>query len=432
MAAVTYVQAVGKKRHIAVGLEWVSPPGLRVLSRERRTIARSRHASHTVELRPQNTRPLIGVAFGLARSVKAVSAAALLSTHVPTGAAAFIWAIEGNAAFVAVRDGAPLVGFDLVVSHEGARAKLAELAELVGGFGSFRVFANFPVGVEAEALPLHELFREAEAWPKAGRLQPATLPTRAILGSIAVIGMAFAAVRGFELYQAHLAEKARAAQRAPEQVDPNVAYRAAVPAALAAAGLRADHIDSMLEPARKIPLTNAGWWMERVTCQPTICSTTWTINGGTFDTFSKSPLPDLQNIQMQGDFKTILADVPVHIGSGTGLQEAELLSAEELRLRVGSMIQLLSGSGIDQIKTLGLNLTLNEPAVLALPPGVAESQLRHPVRVGSWTMQGKLFMATFPASFPPGFSVTSLTATVPKNQAEDATITIAGNYYVKG
>ncbi len=418
------------KRRIAVGLRWMTLPSMTDPKRERSAMAKAQRASHTVLYRHAQQRPVIGIASGLPRQTKAFAAASLFANFASEGSAVLVWDLgDGLVALVGVRDGVPVVDFDLVLTHEGARRRLVDFARLVGD--TPRVYGNVVLDAPPTPMTLEALLGQAEV-VKAAKLAPATLPVGLIVAALATVATVGVGKYAFDAYQARQAALAAASRPKQERIDPNIAYRAALPAALAGAGLRAEHVADLMTAARSLPLAHQGWWLSVVTCQPAQCMSTWTINGGTFDSFAAAPLTDGRNVQMQSDFKTVLQDFPnASDSTHQGVKEDTLLSREAFQQRVGTMVQRLSPNGPGAQASLGFELTLGAPAILALPQGAAEADIRNPVRFGTWQMRGKLWMAAFPAEFPPGFVVKGVTINVPTNDAAAATITIEGTYFVK-
>jgi len=428
MAMIMRLVAVDGGRNVAFGLEWLTPPGEKPIVKERRAMAREAKASHTVLLRVDQDRPVVGVARGLPRRANAYSAASLFS--MKKACAVLVWDLgQRRVAIVGVRNGLPVVGFDTIVPVEEVSTKLGDFARLTQL--DLKAFGNIQIsGFDIEKANLEDMLAPIGA-SKVARLVPATLPKGLIIGVLIAGATVVAASYGLDYYRSYQAD-AEAKRRAAAHIDVNIAYRTVLPKVLANAGLRAEHISDMLYTFRSLPLTHKGWWLHKVVCQQSLCTVTWDINGGTFDTFAEESIPHALSTRNQPNFKNIIQDFPVSINPGSrGIDAKSLLPQTTFETRVGTMVQLLTGSWKSGQPLIPVTLTLGSPAILALPAGATENQIQNPIRVGTWAMQGKLWMVKFPASFPAGFTVESLSIEVPPNDPESATATIEGKYYVK-
>ncbi|PVX85832.1 type 4b pilus protein PilO2 [Paraburkholderia unamae] len=429
MAERTTLLRVDRRRRLAFGIEWLSPRGVVDMKRERRMEVKARRPSHVIVLRNGGTsRPLFGFGYGVPRGRSTYAAAALLGQYVPQGVAVLLWDLgSGRAALAAARDGVPVVGFDLIATHETVRLRLQELREQLGEHTRVRVLGRGTFIESVETLSAEQLLGGRDAG--RARLAPASLPRGLIVSALTLLVLAGAGAYAWSAYTDYLA--AQQARERAKHVDPNVAYARVLPGLLSGAGLRAERVTAMTDFARAIPVSTAGWWLTSVDCDSGSCRAGWSINGGTYDSFAATPVSGAQAVQFGQDFKSVTAMFPVTIpAQATGLTLPGLLTRQAFMQRIGTFQQLLNRGTTDKNALTRVTLTVGAPTVVGLPAGVREEQIRTPVRSGTWQMQGSAWMVRFPERFPPGFTVDHVHINIPQNNPEEAVIVIEGNYYV--
>lgn len=423
MSLQTRLVVIDRRNMLVFGMEWMIPPMLRPLSKERSALASDHKASHALVL-PQGSnkeRPMLGFAYGLPRRVRGYSAAVLLGLFVPVGAAALVQSMgQGRVGVVVTNDGRPVVEADGVMSLDSARVLLDSMCQMLGQ--PISVFGDVAIIEGVTEIALGDLLKLPHA-TKLAKLLPAKKPIALIVGSVVVLALAVAGYQALLIWKERQAQEERERILKQQPVDPNVLYRKNLPANLLTAGTRVEALPLLKATYGKVPDYYRGWRLDTLTCQPGTCSTTWKIDAGTYEDFTNHPFAGANNIQYSPDFKSISFSLPADQAvKSQGVTEESLLDTRTFLLKVGSIVQKLSRKDI--------TLKIDEAKVYGLPPGAAEAAIRNPIKVGTWTYASSLANQQLPTSFPPGFTIDSVEIML-TTELDKATVKIQGKYYVK-
>lgn len=425
---IAHLYEADRHHKLAFGVEWYVLPGARDIRKECRALIKDAKASHIVKLKIGNERPLIGLGRGLPLHGKSFSAASLFARHVPEGAALYLVEIgRERVGVVGTRDGRPVIGFDVVVSHLALAALIARFREVVGG--KAQLYGDTKLHAGVTALDPAELLTTGEA-KKNARLSRARIPVSLIVVGVAVVGLTVAGGVGYQQWKKNkqAEERARRAQvNAQQPVDPNVVYRQTLPTLLETAGNRLDALPVIFNTIRAMPVNYRNWKAESIECEvaTVTCKTKWKTEIGTIADLAAHPMAGAKNVAFSDDFNSVTFDLPLlPLPKETlGVREAELLAAPQFRIEIGTAIQKAS--------RLGLGASAPAPAILGLPAGANEGQIRNPIRFGTWNFEGKLHVALYPMEFPKGMTVDKVAVTV-TGSLDTTKIRIEGKYYVRG
>jgi hypothetical protein len=427
---------------IAFGMLWTVLPGADRAGAEVRKLASDFRASGYVSLPVEGGRPKIGLlteaAFlekGASRTA-ACSAAGLLSLAFRGQLKNAVFGIQltkGKAAFIGFVDGYPLIGFDKVVSIEALDDMTAvylkelstEQASTVEFFGTAELFAGRIVSPFEK-----EWFGRA---PKkvlsAARMRRAK--SRVLLWGMVGLGVVLIGF-GSDAYDTYQKEAAKKVVRLP--VDINALYSKSAQAYLANVGVPASFVaGEIIQRMSNLPIFHEGWRMQGGSCktgkQSVSCTVSWlNTDGGTFLSFSKSPLPGIPVYRTE--YKeglnglATLFDFPISAAHGVTLDR--VMSTEWFSINYGTTAQIL--------KNAGLNPLFGKTTIVALPPSpagtppITEASVKEPIREGNWTLSGDWMFYSSLTTLPGNMTLESVELGV---SGETISMNVTGKYYVK-
>jgi hypothetical protein len=430
-----YVMASGA-HSLAFGLLWDRVAGAK-LSRSAISNAAKKYAASTyVALPAVDNKRVIGLLADSATVEKeasrkgAVSAAALLATAYP-GIANAVFGVAlpgGKVAFMGFRSGAPLIGFDRIVSREVLDELTAdflkEFDEISAPSVQFYGAADIFVGRTVNDFDVEWFDTLPKRTVSAARLCRAKAPTALLIAIVAAAGLAYGATEWYADYQRASLKKA-----VPVAVDPQVLYEKSATEYLATAVAGQITAAPMTDKINRLPLYHQGWRLEKASCTPDTCTLSWTnSDGGTYQSFASSPLPGVPVYQtaykegmtgLETTF-TVKNDAP------KGFRMAELPKQDQFVLFFGSKAQEMKGAG--------LAITLVKGAVVAMPtapagaPPITEAELKEKVVEGTWSMTGDWTFYQALASLPGNMTVEKVEVSV---SGDSMAMSVMGKYYVK-
>lgn len=430
-----YVAAAGA-HSLAFGLLWDRVAGAKLSPRAISNAAKKYAASSYVALPAVDNKRAIGLLADSATVEKgasrkgAVSAAALLATAYP-GIANAVFGVAlpgGKVAFMGFRSGAPLIGFDRIVSREVLDELTAdflkEFDELSAPTVAFYGAADIFVGRTVNSFDIGWF----DALPKktiaSARLRRAKAPIALLIALVAAAGLAYGAMEWYADYQQASMKKA-----APVVVDPQALYETSANEYLATAVAGMLTAAPMTDKINRLPLYHQGWRLEKASCTPETCTLSWNnSDGGTYQSFASSPLPGVPDYQtaykegmtgLETTF-TVTNDAP------KGFRMSELPKQDQFVLFFGSKAQ--------EMKAAGLAINLVKGAVVAMPtapagtPPITEAVLQEKVVEGTWSMTGDWTFYQALASLPGNMTVEQVEVGV---SGDSMAMSVTGKYYVK-
>lgn len=430
-----YIASVGQ-HSVAFGMLWDRIAGAK-LSRPAISKAANKYsASSYVALPAADNKRAIGLLADSAAVDKgasrkgAISAAALLALAYP-GIANAVFGVGlpgGKVAFMGFRAGAPLIGFDRIVSREVLDELTAdflkEFDEQTAPTVVFHAAADVFAGRTVEEFDIEWFSNHPKKTLAAARVRRAKAPTVLLLAIVLAAGLAYG---GLEWYADH--QQASLKKAAPVVVDPQALYEKSANEYLATAVAGMLTAGPMTDKINRMPLYHQGWRLEKASCTPKTCALSWTnSDGGTYQSFASSPLPGLPEYQtaykegmtgLETTF-TVKNDAP------KGFRMAELPKQEQFVLFFGSKAQ--------EMKAAGLAITLVKGAVVAMPtapvgaPPITEAVLKEKVVEGTWTMTGDWTFYQALASLPANMTVEQVEVGV---SGDSMAMSATGKYYVK-
>lgn len=433
--ATGFVAALGE-HSIAFGMRWDRLSADKVARSAISNAAAKYAASSYVLLPARDGKRSIGllanaafVAKGASRK-KAISASALLASAYP-GIDNAVFGVElpsGKAAFMGFRSGSPLIGFDRVTTLELLPEVTADFLKefdeqsaptvrfhaVEGLFGGRNV--NEFDSAWFTALPKKTLV--------AARVRRAQAPTKLVITGVLAIAAAYGALTAYEHHQEDLQKRAP-----PVAQDPQVLYEKSANEYLSAAVAGSQTAGPMTAKINRLPMYHQGWKLEKATCAPETCTLSWNnSDGGTYRSFAASPLPGLPDSQttykegmtgLESTF-TITSEGP------KGFRMDELPKQEQFVMYFGSKAQEMKGAGLE--------ISLAQGAVVAMPPTpagtptITEQVLKEKVVEGTWKMTGNWAFYQALASLPGNMTVELVEVGV----ADDSmSMSVTGKYYVK-
>jgi hypothetical protein len=433
--AIGFVAALGE-HSIAFGMRWDRISAGKVARSTVSNAAAKYAASSYVLLPARDGKRSIGL---LANSVfvekgaskkKAISAAALLASAYPgIDNAVFGVALPGGkVAFMGFRSGSPLIGFDRVTTlellPEVTADFLKEFDDQAAPTVKFHAADGLFIGRNAD-----EFYGEwFTALPKktlvAASVRRAQAPTKLIVAAVMVIAASYGAFITYEQHQEDLKKQAP-----PAAQDPQVLYEKSANEYLSAAVAGSQTAGPMTAKINRLPMYHQGWKLEKATCAAETCTLSWNnSDGGTYRSFAASPLPGLPDSQTTyKEGMTGIESTFAIVSEGPkGFRMDELPKQEQFVMFFGSKAQEMKGAGLE--------ISLAQGAVVAMPPTpagtptITEEVLKEKVVEGTWTMTGNWAFYQALASLPGNMTVELVEVGV----ADDSmSMSVTGKYYVK-
>lgn len=433
--ATGYVAAMGE-HSIAFGMRWDRIPVGKIARSAVSKAAAKYEASTYVLLPARDGKRSIGLLADSAvvekgASRKTASSAAALLVTAYAGIDNAVFGVElpgGKIAFMGFRSGAPLIGFDRITTQE----LLPE------------VTADFLKEFDEQTAPTVRFYSAAGLFPgrtvdefdggwfssvpkktlAATRVCRAKAPTMLVVAGAVVIALAYGALTVYEEQQRASLKKA-----APVAQDPQVLYEKSANDYLSAAVTGTLTAAPMTDKINRLPLYHQGWKLEKATCTPESCTLSWNnADGGTYRSFAASPLPGLpeyRTVYREG-MTGLDASFTVKSDAQKGFSMDELPKQEEFIMFFGSKAQ--------EMKAAGLDVTLAQGAVVAMPPApagtpaITEEMLKEKVVEGTWKMTGDWTFYQALASLPGNMTVELVEVGV---SGDSMAMSVTGKYYVK-
>ncbi|BEV16239.1 type 4b pilus protein PilO2 [Herbaspirillum sp. DW155] len=184
---------------------------------------------------------------------------------------------------IALRDGQPVPGFDVIGSTELVAERLHTFLQLADAKSVRRLGAVDLLG-NAEEIDWDLVLEEADAKVRLKKIPD----IRQILTVMALSAVLVGAVAGAVTYKL-----ARDRKIAEEQArianDPNIVYDGKIDDALASVtGTGQTTLQQMIAGLRQIPLQINGWRLNKVECTPALCNATWRRSYGNFAEFGQA------------------------------------------------------------------------------------------------------------------------------------------------
>ena len=356
-------------KNLAFGLVWRGLSGFEGEDKEIALLAKEVNASRQVVVHGKSV--MCGFHSGpMQRGTQVYAAAVLFQESVKAVDALLLQAVDGAPyVLIAIRDGVPVPGMDLV----GSKGSLVEKArDYIQNAGERGIIVY---GDSADVFPDTHPFDIESAQPpektKSGLVKP-----KKSIGIASLSAIAVAIVVAYMLYDNY--ETGLESKRNQKQVDPAVAYAQSLERALSQVGLPA------LSTARvfhsvvgQMPSTREGWTLKKIDCAK-VCIVTWGRNGGTNRTFIQSGA-DLSKVEFSGDGGTVLQTVDLKFPAGH-LDKKTFPKNRDFLLNTGSEFQLMSMAGI----TSNLGVT----APFGTTPGAVVPTGRKMLYRGTWSLSG--------------------------------------------
>jgi len=360
----------------------------------------------------------------------ASSAAALLALGYPgiENAAFGVELPNRKIGFIGFRAGAPLIGFDRVVSGEVLSELVADFlkefdeqsAPTVQFHGTTHIFP----GRTVEKFDGEWFSAVSKKALVAARVRRAKAPTALLMGVIFAAAAAYGAFTYYEHQQASAVKQVKPVAQNPQALYVKSAneYLSAVAAGMLTAGPMTDKIN-------RLPMFHQGWVLEKASCTPETCTLSWNnAAGGTYQSFASSALPGLP--QFQTTYKEGMTGLEtsftVKNNAPKGFQMEDLPKQDQFVLFFGSQAQ--------EMEKAGLTIRLDKGAVVAVPtapagtPPITESTLKEVVVEGTWKMTGDWTFYQALASLPGNMTVDLLEVGI---TGESMAMSVTGKYYVK-
>lgn len=430
-----FVALIGENS-IAFGMLWDRISGAKVARSAITKAAAKYSAGSYVVLPAKDGRRSIGLlpdTVGIDRGASkksASSAAALLALSYPNIDNA-VFGVDlpgGKVGFMGFRGGVPLIGFDRVVSSdvldELISDFLKEFDELSAPTVRFYGNADIFPGRTVEDFDSDWFGGAAKKALAAARVRRAKVPTVLLLGLAVFAFMAFGAYQYYEHAQAAAMRKVK-----PVAQDPQMLYEKSANEYLSAATTGTITAGAMTDKINRLPMYHQGWKLDKARCTPDTCTLSWTnSDGGTYESFASSPLPELPEYQTtyKEGMTGLDTTFAVQGGAPQGFHMNELPKQDKFVLFFGSKAQ--------EMREAGLTITLDKGAVVAIPtappgtPPITEGALKEKVVEGTWRMSGDWAFYQALASLPGNMTVELLEVGI---SGEAMAMSVTGKYYVK-
>lgn len=418
----------------AIGLEWYS---LSHESKRQKKEARalSKDVAASLCVIHQHEGSAIG-GFFVGTKPKKVPSAILLLASVSHGAhVIFVDQIEdGLWAFMAVRDGSPVVGCDLIGDQETV---LRAAQTYHDGFGRDEVDAYSSIDglfENSHKTRLADVLQTADdAAVKAATLKtPPSGP-----GPLIVLGLlAIAGAMGLFVLQDYLqqqeTEKKRAAIAILQAASSKKAPSASIPASNTAQveGIAAAFQFKTYWDAIKAKKTKkSGWVLIKVDCRgETSCQATYQRREGTYTTFDEQPNADPYTII---DLTTITQPISFQTPHENALHADALPDENKLRHEVGTLFQRFINVGGGASLSEPQNLGASEKPATDVSAHEGKPTMPAPKYVsGEWSLNGKMTMIKELGNLPDYLTLAVLTLSL-STDGNGGNFTAKGKYYAR-
>lgn len=430
-----FVAALGE-HSIAFGMRWDRIPVGKVARSAVSNAAAKYAASSYVLLPARDGKRSIGL---LANSVfvekgasrkKATSAAVLLASAYPGIDNAVFGVVlpGGKVAFLGFRSGAPLIGFDRVTTlellPEVTADFLKEFDEQTAPTIKFHAVDGLFAGRHADEFDSTWFIALPKKTLVAARVRRAQAPTKVVVTGVLAMAAAYGAFMAYEQHQQDLQKRAP-----PVAQDPQVLYEKSANEYLSVAVAGSQTAGPMTAKINRLPMYHQGWKLEKATCAPETCTLSWNnSDGGTYRSFAASPLPGLPDSQTsyKEGMSGLESTFAITSEGPKGFRMDELPKQEQFVMFFGSKAQEMKGAGLE--------ISLAQGAVVAMPPTpagtppITEQVLKEKVVEGTWKMTGNWAFYQALASLPGNMTVELVEVGV----ADDSmSMSVTGKYYVK-
>jgi len=359
----------GGSRNLAFGLEWRGLSGFEGEDKEIALLAKEVNATRQVVVHGKSV--ICGFHSGqMQRGMQAYSAAVLFQESVKAVDALLLQKVDGAPyVLIAIRDGVPAPGMDLVGSKAALVEKARDYIQNAGERGII-VYGDsddiFPdtQSFDIEAVSLPETSKSLLVKPKKS------------MGIISLSAIAVAIVVAYMVYDNY--EAGQEAKHRPKQVDPAVAYGQSLENALSQVGLPARITASVYHRAvGGVPAVHEGWILKKIDCAKN-CVVTLGRDGGTNRSFLLGGV-DPSKVEFSGDGMSIMQTLYLKFPPGR---------IDKKRFPMDRDFLLNTGSAFQQMSMAGITSNLGTISPFGVTPGGSMPKGFKAVYRGTWTLSG--------------------------------------------
>lgn len=364
--------------HVAFGLQWQPHHGANVKPQISH-LQQQGYKGYAVS----SPADLLGVS-DITVPRKTISGAlALADRHAQGGSELFVFHADGKHTLVALNNGLPVPGFDMV----GLQSEIQSAIQLFRDIRkeqAIRIVGNVRWLEGIEPLSPEQAFANG---PAHVCIQPMDR-WRTRLLQVGVLGCFVLLCAGaYTLYQEQFA--APVAQDMPE--DPNLVYeRELTQALMRTAPSGSAMLQQWSSTIQNLPVTLGGWTLKSVKCRADACQSEWKRHHGSFTDFSQAAQMALGSAAFETSGKEL--DNPVvsvmHAVSPTRserLQRSTLPPVDQAQRTLGALLQDLMLLG-------ARHAVLNEFKLFGSSTAIPVKSLRAPVLVAEFKLEADLWM----------------------------------------
>ncbi|KAF1037779.1 MAG: hypothetical protein GAK35_03891 [Herbaspirillum frisingense] len=293
---------------------------------------------------------------------------------------------------VALRDGQPVPGFDVIGSVEMVAERLNTFLQLAD-VGSVRRLGAVDLLGNVEEIDWGLVLDEVNAKVRLKKIPD----IRKIFAVMAVAAVLFVAVSGAIAYK--LAQERKIAEELARIAnDPNIVYETKIDGDLAAVtGIGQASLQRMIGGLKQIPLQIKGWRLSKVECNPSLCNASWSRIYGNFAEFGKALPPSAMGQPQYDVFKpedlasaTLVTQHRLEdAGTGNAASAAPPPKLARSALPLRNAVSSKFFSTLQDLSMVDIQIKV-EPAQLFAGQGDV-SQLVRPVVDAVWTIEGPLW-----------------------------------------
>lgn len=327
---------------------------------------------------------LVGVADVPIRGKTAAAALVLADRHSKGGSELFVFRMDSTCVLLALSDGLPVPGFDLV-GLKSAIASAAELFQHIKSGQPVRIAGNVDWIADIERLTPEQAFSDFDNHVRLHRMQD----WRALLkGALAVL--APLCLVGTVSYLWYESEQERLALASQVPTDPNLDYEQALgQALLRVAPTGSGVLQQWTATVKALPFSLAGWTLKSVKCLPDACKAEWQRQYGNYADFSRAVEAHLRTSVVMTPTKD-LGDAGV-----STLHPIELLQIQRLRkdrLPTSQEAQQIWGGTLQDLLLLGANKAMLGDFKLFGANAPSPAGLRSPVFRADFRLETGLWL----------------------------------------
>jgi hypothetical protein len=417
---------IEKKQYI-FGMEWRLLPPTRKLARSLKLAKQEGMVEYVLS----EMEDLIGLSKEIshARGVKYSAALHLASKMSQGGVELYVFALQkGIFAVVALNESRPIPGFDFLGSQQAAREMVEEFKAIQAGH-QMRMVGNTGMFEGEETVEPEDVFGEPA---KSSRIK--TIPdqsgTKFMIGLAIILALVFAgAMYWLNEQRKDVLDEVRAVD-----VDQSKEYKTSLQnslRALAPAGPKM--LQDWLRAIEKLPLTNAGWRLAKVECDPSACTAYWDREYGSYKDFN-AHLPmytqTVKEVQKGTDPLSVniltrhnINDQEIKTEAVPSLLQFKDLPAQQLGVRELS-------SQLQELSLLGpIKVTMSQPKLFGATGEV--SNAKEVMASGEWSIEHEIWSLP-EIGIASNMITKSLVLTMPlANEKTVATYRLEGTYYVQ-